>query len=26
VAANALAAIPAWLAARSRPAQLLRAE
>jgi hypothetical protein len=26
VAANALAAAPAWLAARSRPAQLLRAE
>jgi ABC-type antimicrobial peptide transport system permease subunit len=26
VAANALAAIPAWLAARSRPAELLRAE
>ena len=26
VAANALAAVPAWLAARSRPAQLLRAE
>ena len=26
VAANVLAAIPAWLAARSRPAQLLRAE
>ena len=26
VAANALAVLPAWLAARSRPAQLLRAE
>ena len=26
VAANVLAAVPAWLAARSRPAQLLRAE
>ena len=26
VAANTLAALPAWLAARSRPAQLLRAE
>jgi hypothetical protein len=26
VAANVLAAVPAWLAVRSRPAQLLRAE
>jgi hypothetical protein len=26
VAANVLAAFPAWLAARSRPAQLLRTE